>query len=83
MMYLQNSPMRFASLQMLSDNFYKEKSRLLDDNKRLFTMRWWWSADAGSIPISKALGQVYGTCPRFWRLSVSRRENTCPALTQL
>ena len=36
---------------------------------------WWWSADAGSIPISKALRQVYVTCPRFWRLSVSYRDN--------
>lgn len=42
MMYLQNSPMSFASTQMLGSNFFKEKSRLLDDNKRLFTMRWWW-----------------------------------------
>jgi len=26
---------------------------------------WWWSADAGSNPISKAVRQVYVTCPRF------------------
>ncbi len=58
MMYLQNSPMSFASTQMLGSNFFKEKSRLLDDNKRLWTMRWWSWGDLNPRP-QALFGQIY------------------------
>ena len=39
---------------------------------------WWWKRDPDSNPFSKAVGQVYVTCPCFWRLSFSYRGNIMP-----